>query len=82
MGKKRASSIGKDVLKKAMPSKAELTLNFPFNIVQLKMQWEKDAKRPLSEEEFQQRLRKFLKTQAKPQKRQRGHRVPPEVDYI
>ena len=55
--------IGKDVLKKSIPSKAEITLKAPspFDIIQLKLQWEREENRRLSDEEIEQRLRKYIR---------------------
>lgn len=49
-------------MKKSIPSKAEITLKppTPFDIIQLKLQWEREENRKLSDEEIEQRLRKYI----------------------
>jgi hypothetical protein len=77
------SKIGKDVVGKVTPSKVELTLNLPPQIMQLKLTWEKQEKRTMSDEEFQIRFQKWLEekeTQRLAKIRQ--PRIPPDVARV
>jgi len=74
MPKKKGFSIGKDVLSKAKkitPSKAELTIKAPppFDLLQLKLKWEKEEKRQISEEEFKRRFEQYKKRFQEKQRR-------------
>jgi hypothetical protein len=71
------NKIGKDVLGKVTPSKVELTLNLPPQIAQLKLTWEKQENRTLSDEEFEIRLRKWLEEKrAKRFRKDKQPRIP------
>jgi hypothetical protein len=66
MPKKNLNSIGTDVLckgKRVLPSKVELTIKppHPLDFMQLKIQWEKEEQRELSDEEFRHRLEEYLR---------------------
>ena len=75
MPKKKGPSIGKDVLgkvKKAAPSKAELTIKSPFDLFRLRLEWERKEGRQLSEEEFKSRLKQYKKRIQERRQRQKS----------
>ena len=80
MGK---DTIGKNVLNKITPSKVEIALNLPPNLLQLKVIWEKEENRALSEEELQKRyLIWLLENKAQRNEKKGQRRIPSNVNVV
>jgi len=86
MPKKKSYSIGTDVLNKAkdiVPSKVELTIKppSPVDFIQLKLEWEREEGRKLSEEELSYRLEEYMK-KLQEKKLKRQLKMPRQVKYV
>lgn len=80
----RKRTLGSNVLRRAIPSKVEITLKppYPLDIVQLRIQWESEENRKLSDREFQYRLKKYIKLLEKNEKKKRKRKVPRQTAYV
>lgn len=87
------NKIGEDILKKSkrlLPSEVELTLKLPspLDVISLRAKWEKEENRKFSDDEFENKLRKYVKEREIAlrgqihRKHQRKTSYPKEVSYI
>jgi hypothetical protein len=78
MGKK---SIGTDVLGKIKPTKTEVELNLPPHILTLRLTWEKQENRTLTDEEFRLRLQKYLQENKRLESEQNQRRRQKQPEF-
>ena len=96
MGKKKKfgsiSKIGEDVLgkgRKLLPKEIELTakLPSPLDMISLRVKWEKEKNRKLTDEEFKMMLQEYIKSRriapsSGKKVRTKSPRVPKQVRYV
>lgn len=80
MGKKK---IGTDVIGKIKPTKTEFEINLPPHFLKLRLTWEKQENRTLSDEEFRMRLQKYLEeSKQKQSRREKQPKFPSDTKYV
>jgi len=80
MGKNK---IGNNVLGKITPSKTEIEFSLPPHLLTLRLTWEKQENRTLSDEEFRVRLQKYLEESKQQQsRREKQPKFPSNIKYV